>query len=103
MTPTATGYPDAGDAYWNDAKPAGSLFGSSDKFNATFDGGGHTIANLYIDSDRGQYVGLFAYTAAGSDIRGVGLVSVQRDGRWQCRRPGRTKHAGAHFRQLRHR
>ena len=73
------GHADAGDAYWNDA--AGWLpIGSSDKFTATFDGGGHTIANLYIDRDRGQYVGLFAFTAAGSDIRGVGLVSVRVTG-----------------------
>ena len=71
------GYPDAGDAYWNDAK-GWQPIGSSDKFNATFDGGGHTIANLYIDSD--GYVGLFAYTAAGSDIRGVGLVSASVTG-----------------------
>ena len=71
------GHADAGDAYWNDA--AGWLpIGSSDKFTATFDGGGHTIANLYIDSD--GYVGLFAYTGAGSDIRGVGLVSASVTG-----------------------
>ena len=71
------GHADAGDAYWNDA--AGwQPIGSSDKFTATFDGGGHTIANLYIDSD--GYVGLFAYTGAGSDIRGVGLVSASVTG-----------------------
>ena len=71
------GYPDAGDAYWNDA--AGWLrIGYGDRFNATFDGGGHTIANLYVD--RGDFVGLFGSTGAGSDIRGVGLVSASLTG-----------------------
>ena len=47
------GHPDAGDAYWNDAagwEPIASR--SAAKFTATFDGGSHTIANLYIDRDR---------------------------------------------------
>ena len=71
------GHADAGDAYWNDA--AGWLpIGSSDKFTATFDGGSHTIANLYIDRDHS--VGLFGSTEAGSDIRGVGLVSASVTG-----------------------
>ena len=72
------GYPDGGDAYWNGA--AGWLpigYGSSARFTATFDGGGHTIANLYIESEGSNYVGLFARTEAGSDIRGVGLVSAR--------------------------
>ena len=72
------GHADAGDAYWNDA--AGwQPIGSSTRFTATFDGGGHTIANLYIDGD--GTVGLFAYTEAGSDIRGVGLVSASVTGK----------------------
>ena len=75
------GYPDGGDAYWNGAAgwmPIGQRFGSTFskyKFTATFDGGGHTIANLYIDRE-GESVGLFSFTEAGSDIRGVGLVSA---------------------------
>ena len=71
------GHADAGDAYWNDAD--GWLpIGSGTIFTATFDGGGHTIANLYID--REQHIGLFGYTEAGSDIRGVGLVSASVTG-----------------------
>ena len=75
------GYPDEGDAYWNDGDgwmPIGKRFRSTFskyKFTATFDGAGHTIANLYINREGGS-VGLFSFTEAGSDIRGVGLVSA---------------------------
>ena len=76
------GHPDAGDAYWNDAagwEPIASRSGAT--FTATFDGGGHTISNLYVDRD--VFVGLFGHTEAGSDIRGVGLVSARVTGsRW---------------------
>ena len=77
------GYPDEGDAYWNDGAgwmPIGYRFGSPTfryEFTATFDGGGHTIANLYINREHGEFVGLFGFTEAGSDIRGVGLVSAR--------------------------
>ena len=76
------GHADAGDAYWNEAagwEPIASRSGA--RFTATFDGDGHTIANLYVD--RAGFVGLFGHTEAGSDIRGVGLVSARVTGsRW---------------------
>ena len=76
------GHADAGDAYWNEAagwEPIASRSGAT--FTATFDGDGHTIANLYVD--RAGFVGLFGHTEAGSDIRGVGLVSARVTGsRW---------------------
>ena len=76
------GHADAGDAYWNEAagwEPIASRSGA--RFTATFDGDGHTIANLYVDRD--GFVGLFGHTEAGSDIRGVGLVSARVTGsRW---------------------
>ena len=76
------GHADAGDAYWNEAagwEPIASRSGAT--FTATFDGDGHTIANLYVDRD--VFVGLFGHTEAGSDIRGVGLVSARVTGsRW---------------------
>ena len=103
------GYPDQGDAYWNDGAgwmPIGHRFGSTSsgyKFTATFDGGGHTIANLYINRERGEYVGLFSFTEAGSDIRGVGLVSASVAGTSIARRSGCREQTGAHYRQLRHR
>lgn len=45
-------------------------------FTTTFDGNGHTIANLYIDRDDTPHAGLFGNTGPGSVIRDVGLVSV---------------------------
>ena len=78
------GYPDGGDAYWNGAAgwmPIG--YGTGTGFTATFDGGGHTIANLYIDRERSDNVGLFSFTEAGSDIRGVGLVSASVTGSYR--------------------
>ena len=41
-------------------------------FSAIFDGNGHTISNLYINSSA-TYVGFFGYTGAGSEIRNLGL------------------------------
>ena len=41
-------------------------------FTAIFDGNGHTISNLYINSSA-NYVGLFGYTDVGSEIRNLGL------------------------------
>ena len=70
------GRADAGDAWWNDG--AGWLPIDSEHsnllFNANFDGGNHTIANLYINRDYenrdqvlyelGGYVGLFGRIAS---------------------------------------
>ena len=80
------GYPDAGDAYWNDADGWQPIaIRPPAKFTATFDGGGHTIANLYTRATGNRYnrAGLFGSTGAGSDIRGVGLVSASVTGRSQ--------------------
>ena len=49
--------------------PIGS---SSYPFIAIFDGNGHTISNLYINSSASG-VGLFGYTGTGSEIRNLGL------------------------------
>lgn len=70
------GEPDEGDAYWNDGGgwlPIG--------YTGEFDGGGHTIANLYIRDIYGgrgpelYATGLFA-SAGYADIRNVVLTSV---------------------------
>ena len=83
-----SGGADAGDAYWNGGAgwmPIGSRGTSSNPFGATFEGNGHTVANLFIDrSERRQ--GLFGYTGSylGSPqrgvIRNVGLVDVDVTG-----------------------
>ena len=67
------GEPDEGDAYWNGGGwiPIGE---SNDSFDTTFDGGGHTIANLFIL--RSPNVGLFGVLGSGSTVSGIGLVDA---------------------------
>lgn len=56
------------------------------EFETTFDGNGHTIANLYInrvgDADTGSS-GLFGYLWGVGEIRSIGLISVNITGREQ--------------------
>ena len=73
------GSTDAGDAYWNDGAGWSPIGGEYNEFSATFDGENHTISNLYIDRD-GAGLGLFGYTGTGSDIKRMGLVSVNVGG-----------------------
>ncbi len=87
------GQADAGDAYWNGGAgwlPIGAdYFGP---FSAVFDGGGHTIANLYIDRIDAVAVaipnlhidwiypvaiGLFGRTDVNAVIRHVGLIDAK--------------------------
>jgi hypothetical protein len=51
-------------------KPTGS---ESIPFTGRYDGGGHTIANLYVDADNNA--GLFGYIGAGAELSRVGIVS----------------------------
>ena len=57
---------------------------SGRRFNATFDGNGHTVSNLYIDraigSDRSSGVGLFGVAGESGVIRGIGLVNAEVHG-----------------------
>ena len=52
--------------------PIGSSTLVSYAFAAIFDGNGHTISNLYINSSA-NYVGFFGVTGTGSEIRNLGL------------------------------
>ena len=70
------GQPDAGDAYWNDG--AGWM---PIDIMTTFDGGGHTLSNLYIKRSGQDKVGLFGDPFIGIVIRNVGLLSVDVTGR----------------------
>ena len=65
------GVTDSGDAYWND----GAGWEPIRVWTATFDGGYHTISNLFIDRS-GNEGGLFGRTEAGAEIRNVGLLDV---------------------------
>ena len=73
------GAADEGDAYWNDGAGWIPIGDEAHKFTADFDGNSHTIANLYINRSHAWYVGLFGY-ALGSNIRRIGLVSVNISG-----------------------
>ena len=75
------GRADAGDAYWNDGEgwaPIGHDFGAA--FESFFDGGGHTISNLYIDRRDAKYAGLFGNTWLNNNIRDLALVNVDVQG-----------------------
>ena len=65
-----SGRVDAGDLYWNGGAgwlPIGDV---ERKFAATFDGNGHTVANLFVD--RPARAGLFGTTSRFSVIRHLG-------------------------------
>ena len=76
------GMADTGDTYWNNGagwNPIGHS--STDGFEATFEGNGHKIANLFINrtvvnNSALTKNALFAGTQSSSTIRNVGLVNV---------------------------
>ena len=95
----ASGAADAGDAYWNNGAGwtpiggAGSVEDSHRNFLimrnpllAIFEGNGHTVANLFIDTIR-PLLGLFGYTGSDSTtgavgtIRNLGLIDIDVAGR----------------------
>ena len=78
-----------GDDYWNGGEgwvPIGGAGSSAigtalllrNPFTATFEGNGHTVSNLFIDTDNVVLVGLFGY--ASSSIRNVGMTDVDVKG-----------------------
>ena len=70
------GEADPEDAYWNGGEGWDPIGSYDHQFTATFDGAGHTIANLYIKDVDDWRVGLFGVTAISSNIKETGLVSV---------------------------
>ena len=84
-----SGGPDAGDTYWNGGEgwvpiggdgslDIGTFVFLSNPFTATFEGNGHTVSNLFIDTDNVVLVGLFGLTS--SSIRNVGAIDVDVTG-----------------------
>ena len=67
------GEADEGDVYWNSGS-GWMPIGESSAFATTFDGGGHTISNLYIR--RSPTVGLFGVLGSRSTVSGIGLVAA---------------------------
>ncbi len=86
------GRADAGDDYWNDGEgwlPIGDDINNA-AFKTFFNGGGHTISNLYIDRRDARYIGLFGITwfdgisrgrvELNNSIRDLALVNVDVQG-----------------------
>ena len=59
---------------WNAIGYTSPTYDSNVHFKGTFDGQGHTISGLYMNTAK-RYVGLFAVTASGSVIQNVRLVN----------------------------
>ena len=79
------GRADAGDTYWNGGEgwlPIGHGISDSNPnaFGATFDGGGRTISNLYINRGSPRNLGLFGWVDSDATIRRVGVISVDVTG-----------------------
>ena len=72
---------DSDDTYWNNGAGWNPIGSSGSDFLTTFEGNGHTVRNLFIDRPSTNYVGLFGYTDWKSDIRNVGLIQVNVEGR----------------------
>ena len=95
-----SGRADTGDTYWNDGQGwvpiggAGSIgtprtggaVTRRNPFHATFEGNGHTIANLFVHSEDALFAGLFGYAGYDSSadsysiIRRVGMIGVELSG-----------------------
>ena len=81
------GSADAGDTYWNAGEgwepiglPRGRFFGTLlGAFNATFDGNGHALANLFVARD--DHAGLFGAIGSSGVVRDVRLTAVDVTGK----------------------
>ena len=82
---------DIGDDYWNGGDgwiPIGGDGTTTDgttlrlqnPFHAIFEGNGHTIGNLFIETDTIVVVGLFGYASSFSTIWNLGLIDVDATG-----------------------
>ena len=75
------GQADAGDTWWNDGagwEPLGTLIPGT--FRTTFDGGGHTLANLFAAREE-NYAGLFGAIGSSGVVRDVTLTGVDVTGK----------------------
>ena len=71
------GVADAGDAYWNGGAGWEPIGTQSRPFTATFEGNGHTLANLFIARGATNDVGLFGRVGSDGVVRNVGLHGVE--------------------------
>ena len=73
----------AGDTYWNDGDGWSPIGREDEPFSADFEGGQHTLSNLFINRPAEDGIGLFGgvhYDGEGI-IRGVGLTNVDVTGK----------------------
>ena len=80
-----SGGADPGDAHYNAGEgwlPIGDPE-TDFRFNTTFEGNGHTIANLYIRWPEGSHLGLFRAAGEDAEIRNVRLTGVRVSGKDQ--------------------
>ena len=70
---------DSDDDYWNAGAGWEPIGEADDPFAADFEGNGHTVANLFIDRDTEDGVGLFGASNR-SSMRDIGLVGVDVTG-----------------------
>ncbi len=78
-----SGTANLGDTYWNGGDgwaPIGSDSSAATRYDAVFDGDGHTISNLFISRSSTGDMGLFGSSSATSAIRNVGLESANVTG-----------------------
>ena len=76
---------DSDEDYWNGGAgwdPIADRAGSDDtaKFDATFEGNGHAVTNLFINQVDTDDVGLFNVTRTDSELRNVGLTDANITG-----------------------
>ena len=70
----------AGDRTDDDYYNGGAGWEPISRFTGVFDGGDHTIANLYINRPATSTSGLFARLGRGSEVRNLGLTGVDVNG-----------------------
>ena len=67
---------DSGDARYNDGAGWLPIGSRESPYNAAFDGNGHAIANLFINTPAATSVGLFGGIGAAGAVRNLGLIEV---------------------------
>ncbi|WP_419847545.1 cadherin-like beta sandwich domain-containing protein [Candidatus Poriferisocius sp.] len=72
------GQPDSGDRYWNDGLGWAPMPIYNLRYNAVFEGNGHTISGLYMNKPGNMHrVGLFGTTGGGANVRNLILDGVE--------------------------
>ncbi len=74
------GVADAGDEYWNGGGGWEPIGRPPRPYSGDFDGGGHTVRNLFIDRPAEDGVGLFGSVRGDITMQRVGLIGVDVEG-----------------------